>query len=130
MQKEGQNSLYRILKNVIPKNVLTKKNKAKTWEYGYNDKYDIVIISNDGTIGDIYEVNHLKIALPKSPNKSYTWDTKKENQYWRPFNYPKELKRIKSIFQWNEMPTSFKNEWVDYIEEEFDRREKGFWFYE
>ena len=129
MQKEGQNSLYRILKNVIPKNVLTKKNKAKTWEYGYNEKYDIVIISRDGTIGEIYEINHLKIALPKTPNKSYTWDTKKENQYWRPFTYPQELKRIKSIFQWNEMPTAFKNDWVDYIEEEFDRREKGFWFY-
>ena len=128
MQREGQNSLYRILKNVIPKNVLTKKNKAKTWEYGYNEKYDIVIISNDGTVGDIYEINHLKIALPATPSSAYTWDDKTENQYWRPFPYPKELKRIKSIFQWNDMPTSFKNEWVDYIESEFNRREKGFWF--
>lgn len=128
MQKEGQNSLYRILKNVIPKNILTKKNNAKTWEYGYNDKYDIVVISKDGTIGDIYLLNNLKIALPKTPSSSYTLDNSKKNQYWKPFHYPKELKRIKSIFQWNDMPTAFKNEWVDYIEEEFNRREKGFWF--
>lgn len=26
------------------------------------------------------------------------------------------------------MPSSFKSKWVDYIEEEFDRREMGFWF--
>jgi len=128
LQKEGQNSLYRILKNVIPKNILTKKNNAKTWEYGYNDKYDIVVISKDGTIGDIYLLNNLKIALPKTPSSSYTLDNSKKNQYWKPFHYPKELKRIKSIFQWNDMPTAFKNEWVDYIEEEFNRREKGFWF--
>jgi len=128
LQKEGQNSLYRILKNVIPKNILTKKNNAKTWEYGYNDKYDIVVISKDGTIGDIYLLNNLKIALPKTPASSYTLDNSKKNQYWKPFHYPKELKRIKSIFQWNDMPTAFKNEWVDYIEEEFNRREKGFYF--
>ena len=34
--------------------------------------------------------------------------------------------RINSIFQWNERPPLFKNKWVDYIEEEFDRRELGF----
>ena len=26
------------------------------------------------------------------------------------------------------MPSSFKDAWVNYIEQEFDRREEGFWF--
>jgi hypothetical protein len=26
------------------------------------------------------------------------------------------------------MPADFKNRWVDYIEQEFDCREQGFWF--
>ena len=41
---------------------------------------------------------------------------------------PRELNKISTIFQWNQMPSLFKNNWVDYIEKEFDRREQGFWF--
>ena len=103
---------------------MAKKNKAKNWEYGYNEKYDIVIISKDGTLGDIYEVQGLKIGLPKTPSKYYS----NEEKCWQPFNYPKALSKIKSIFQWNEMSSSFKDAWVSYIEQEFDRREEGFWF--
>lgn len=103
---------------------MAKKNKAKNWEYGYNEKYDIVVISKDGTLGDIYEIQGLKIGLPKTPSKYYS----NEEKCWQPFNYPKALSKIKSIFQWNEMPSSFKDAWVSYIEQEFDRREEGFWF--
>ena len=30
---------------------LTKKNSSKTWLYGYNEKYDLVVISKSGQIG-------------------------------------------------------------------------------
>jgi len=103
---------------------MAKKNKAKNWEYGYNEKYDIVIISKDGTLGDIYEVQGLRIGLPKTPSKYYS----NEEKCWQPFEYPKSLSKIKSIFQWNEMSSEFKDAWVGYIEQEFDRREEGFWF--
>ena len=104
------------------------KNKAKSWKYGYDDKYDMVIISKDGTIGEIYKISNLLIALPEEPDKVHARSRKVEDQYWEPFEYPKELAKIKSIFQWHEMPNDFKNKWVDYIETEFDRREDGFWF--
>ncbi len=103
---------------------MAKKNKAKNWEYGYNEKYDIVVISKDGTLGDIYEVQGLRIGLPKTPSKYYS----NEEKCWQPFEYPKSLSKIKSIFQWNEMSSDFKDAWVGYIEQEFDRREEGFWF--
>ncbi len=128
MQNEDPNSLCRVITKVIPQSVLSRKNKAKTWAYGYDSKYDIVVISKDGTIGDIYEINHLKIALPSTPKKCYSRSNKSLEQYWESFDYPKELSKVKSIFQWNEMPSSFKAKWVDYIESEFDRREGGFWF--
>ena len=128
MQSENQNSLYTIVHDHIPPQVLVNKNKAKTWEYGYNEKYDMVVISKDGTIGDIYNINGLNIAIPSVTNLVYKRDNKKENQYWEPFEYPKELSNIKTIFNWHTMPKSFKDKWVDYIEEEFDRRENGFFF--
>tara|TARA_R110002020_G_scaffold193468_11_gene393842 strand:- start:3737 stop:5986 length:2250 start_codon:yes stop_codon:yes gene_type:complete len=129
LQKDDQNRLYRIIQGVVPKSVLSNKNKKKSWEYGYNEKYDIVIISTDGTLGDIYLINNLKIGLPVAPKSPFKADKDSAKQYWQPFSYPKELSRIKSIFQWNEMPAPFKAKWVDYIEEEFDRRDNGFWFY-
>ena len=128
MQKETQNSLYRIIENYIPKQVLSTKNRAKTWVYGYNEKYDVVVISKTGQIETVIEINGLKIALPKPPKEIYKRSKKKEEQYWEATEISKELHRIKSIFQWHETPDVFKGKWVDYIEEEFDRREQGFWF--
>ncbi len=73
-------------------------------------------------------INGLKIALPKAPQKIYKRDSSKKEQYWERFQYPKELFRIKSIFNWHAAPSNFKDKWVDYVEQEFDRREDGFWF--
>jgi len=128
LQSQDQNSIYKVLKNYIPNSVMANKNKAKTWKYGYNEKYKLVIISRDGTLGDIYEISNVIIGLPKTPKTFDNQKEKKENQVWTPTIQPKVLKRIQSIFQWNEMPVSFKNSWVDYIEKEFDKREEGHWF--
>ena len=54
---------------------------------------------------------------------------KKRNKYWERQEYPKELSRIKSRFDWEEYPAEFKEKWYDYIDEEFKRREQGYWFY-
>ena len=126
MLNQNLNSLYQINKVIIPKSVLQKKNKAKSWTPGYNEKYNLIVISQNGTIGDIYSVNNLNIAIPSTPKLSSK--LKPSNQFWKPTEYPKELKRVQSIFQWHETPPQFKNKWVDYIEEEFNRRENGHWF--
>ena len=127
--KDDQNRLFYVVKNRVPKIVFSNKNRAKTWIYGYSEKYDMVVISKSGQIGDIININGLYIALPLAPDN---FDTKAElnkDQYWERKNLPKELSRISSIFQWNEMASIFKNKWVDYIESEFDRRDYGYWFY-
>lgn len=128
MQSEGQNSLYRVLEGVVPVNILNSKNKKKSWKYGYDPKYDIVVISKDGTLGEIYLIEGIKIGLPLAPKKCLQRHSQPKSQYWERKDCPKELSRIQSIFQWNDMPTDFKGRWVGYIEEEFDRRENGLWF--
>jgi len=129
LQKDALNNLYQKLEDYIPKAVLAKKNKARTWLYGYNEKYDVVVISRSGEIKDVININGLCIALPKPPKEIIKNSQKNHNQYWERKELPKELSRIQSIFQWNEMPTPFKSKWVDYIETEFDKRELGHWFY-
>ena len=128
LQSQDQNKLYTPLKNVVPKAVLSNKNRAKSWIYGYDSKYDIIVISKTGEIENIIDINGLRIALPKAPKEIYKRSKKKEEQYWEAFDYPKELSRIKSIFQWHDVPDNFKGKWVDYIEGEFDKRDDGFWF--
>ena len=128
MPSQDQNSLYRVVEKAIPKHVVVNKNRARTWAYGYDPKYDVVVISKTGQIGEVYEINGLRVALPKVPKEVYSRSKKKEEQYWESFEYSKDLKRIKSIFQWHSTPNTFKSKWVEYIESEFDRREEGFWF--
>ncbi len=123
MQKEGLHNLHRVLDNYIPKGILKKKNRNKSWQYGYDEKYDLVIISKTGEVGEVYDINGLRIGLPKTP-ESLQRDTNK----WERKNYPKALLKIQSIFQWNEQPNTFKAKWIDYIEDEFDKREQGYWF--
>tara|TARA_R110002074_G_scaffold181754_1_gene346466 strand:- start:535 stop:2784 length:2250 start_codon:yes stop_codon:yes gene_type:complete len=129
LQNEGQdNVLYKDVQDYVPKAVLTNKNKNKSWKYGYDEKYDLVIISKTGEIENIINIQGLIIALPKCPKKIYSRSKSKENQYWERIDIPKPLSKIQSIFQWNEMPSEFKSSWVDYIENEFDNREFGYWF--
>jgi hypothetical protein len=117
-----------VLDGYVPSNVITNKNRNKSWLYGYDPKYDMVIISKTGMIGDIINVRGLVIALPAVPKNVYKRSKTTSEQYWKRNEIPKPLERITSIFQWNEKPTDFKNLWVDYIEGEFDKRELGYWF--
>ena len=119
-----EQSLYKVLKDNIKPKVLKRMNRYKKWEYGYNDEHDVVVISKDGTVGEIYEIQNLKIALPKASNV-YSFDS----NTWEYTEYPKELKKIKSVFDWEQYPLDFKEKWYDYIDNEFNKREQGFWFY-
>jgi hypothetical protein len=125
LQKEG---LYRVVKDYVPLNAITKKNNIRSWKYGYNEQYDMVVISKTGQIGEIINISGLAIALPAAPKECLQRHSSKSEQYWERADLPKELSKIQSIFQWNDMPTEFKDRWVDYIEQEFDYRENGFWF--
>ena len=104
-------------------NTIHRLNKSKSWKYGYDKENDIVVISRTGQIGEIYEIQNLKIALPLKPKEVANTDNR-----WRPSEYPKELKNIKTIFDWQPYPEEFKSKWEPYIDQEFTRREEGYWF--
>ena len=121
-------TLYSEIKDVINPKILSKQNRLKKWEYGYNKDYDFIVISKTGKIGKIIEIQNLRIALP-AEDECYKRSENKEEQYWEQFEYSKELKRIKSRFDWEKYPADFREEWWDYIDEEFKRRDEGFWFF-
>ena len=114
-----------LIKSISPirLNTIKRFNKLNKWEYGYNKDYDVVVISKSGKIGEIVEIQNLKIALPAAPKEI------ENNSRWTPHEYPDELKKIKTRFDWETYPDAFKNKWYAYIDREFTRREEGHWFY-
>jgi len=117
-----EQTLYSII-TPIKQTTISRLNKSKKWSYGYNREHDIIVISKNGQIGDIYQIQNLKIALPKTPAK-----INKSNDKWVVEELPKELKRIQSVFDWRDYPDDFKEKWEPYIDEQFRRREEGHWF--
>ena len=121
-------TLWKEIKDVVNPKILAKNNRHKKWSYGYNEDYDFIVISKTGKIGQIIEIQNLRIALP-AIDESYKRSKNKEEQHWEKFEYPKELQRIKTRFDWEEYPNDFKEKWYEYIDEEFKRREEGFSFF-
>ena len=115
--------LYKIVEPV-KKTTISRLNKKRLWKYGYNKEHDIVVISKTGKIGNILEIQGLRIALPLLPLQLHESKLNK----WQKIKYPKELSKLKNIFDWRNYPEESKDKWYDFIDEEFKRRDEGFWF--
>ena len=88
----------------IKKTTISRLNKSKKWKYGYDKEHDIVIISKTGKIGEIYEIQGLRIGLPLEPKEVYAHPKNK----WVKFDQPKDLERLKNIFDWRSYPEDQK----------------------
>ncbi len=111
----------------IKVNTLNRLNKSKSWNYGYNKENDVVVISKTGQIGQVLEIQGLKIALPLAPKTIYSAG-KVKDQKWRRFDENPAFKKIQTVFDWQEYPDDFKEANYPYIDQEFKRRDEGFWF--
>jgi len=118
-----EQSLVKIIEP-IKRTTISRLNKSKKWKYGYDKEHDVVVISKTGQIGEVVEIQNLRIALPKQPVRVHVHELNK----WVRFEQPKEIERLKNIFDWRNYPEEQKEQWFDYIDEEFKRRDEGFWF--
>ena len=117
-----EQTLYKIVEPV-KKTTISRLNKKRKWKYGYDKEHDIVVISKTGKIGQILEIQGLRIGLPSEPQQ-----LRVHNNKWQKVEYPKELRKLKNIFDWRSYPEESKDKWYDFIDEEFKRREEGYWF--
>ena len=86
-----EQSLVKIIEP-IKKTTISRLNKSKKWKYGYNKEHDVIVISKTGQIGEILEIQNLRIALPRVPGNVF----KHEKNKWVKQEYPKELSRLKN----------------------------------
>ncbi len=82
-------------------------------------------------MGEVISLHGLDIALPKVPKKSdiLFHDLPKKLQMWKRTDVPQELSRVRSMDEWFEKPAEFRRSFSPYIEQEFERRRNGVWFY-
>ena len=121
-------TLFVVHKDHLKNKRVKKDNKYKRFKYGYNTDLDCVVISRDGTLGDIYEVQGLRIGVPMSPNKMDGQELPKGDQVFVPTRRPASLDKIKSIFEFKTYDDNIKEKYAEYIETEWNRRTDGYWF--
>ena len=113
----------------IDKNTLNRINRKKGFTYGYNEEYDFVCISNDGTVGEFYNIQGLVVGIPLPSNIHNRNKKDKTKQYWERLPVPQEKATMK-ISNWQEYlrKPELHKELDSYIDTEFNRRYDGFWF--
>ena len=123
-----QQSLYAIHTDHLKDRKVKKNNRYKKFEYGYNSDIDCVVISRDGTLGEIYEIQGLRVGLPMPGKEISGQELKKDKQVFIQTPKPTSLKKLKSINDFHALQEDQKKNYYKYIDTEFDRRDNGYWF--
>jgi hypothetical protein len=91
----------------------------------------IVNICPQGTSGDIVVYGDLSIQLPKQPKKQdiLFHNRPTQEQRWERTELPEELRKVNSMEEWMTMPETFRKKYTPYIQQEYERRRKGLWFF-
>ena len=121
-------TLYTVHSDHLADKKVKHTNKHKNFKYGYNEDLDCVIISKDGTLGNIYNIQGLKVGLPKTPDKIDGEDLKKVDQVFKVANKPESLSKLKTIYDFQNVSEDIKEKYYGYINNEFNRRDAGYWF--
>ena len=138
--KSYRRSLHTVLDNVIPQSVIDAGNKLATkpkdkwaWKYGYNKEFDVVIISKDGTIGQIIEIEGLAIALPAQPKSIRNQNLAPNEQKWYRYDVPKDLQFFDKYYKDEQNPENKLAEILDkhhkFIDADIKRKFEGDWFW-
>lgn len=85
---------------------------------GYIKEDDVVSIAYDGTIGEVIDIDGLKVRLPKAPPKTKVWkrNSRKEYQYFERQELPRGLK------------PETEDSYEEFINEQYTIKREGFWF--
>ena len=121
-------TLYNVISDHLDDKKVKKNNKLKKYKYGYDKDLDCVIISKDGTLGEIYEIQGLKVGLPQIPESVDGGKLKKDKQVFTRRERPESLSKIKTLYDFKQYPDDLKEKYYDYINGEFTRRDNGYWF--
>ena len=134
IDKSYRENLHVVVEDHIPQGVIDENNKKKSWAYGYNPEYDMVVISKDGTIGEIISIETLKIALPAPPKGKIRFEgLANTEQKWQRYPVPDDLVHFDKFYGNEKNVESKINEiWLKhkkFIDDDFEKIDVGCFFY-
>lgn len=132
IDKSYRESLHTVVKNYIPQEVIDKGNKEKSWFWGFHKSYNIVVISHDGTLGEIVRINGLVIGLPLQPDKIRKDNLADKDQMWSRYAVPQDLSMFDKLYK-DEVNIESKLREVHvknsaFIKDDFKKIKQGDWF--
>lgn len=130
--KSYRKNLHQKIYNHVPEEEIKKRNADKSWKYGGCDEYNMVVISKDGTIGEVLSICELLIALPSVPNHVRFQEMRDEDQKWGRYSIPNELINFDKIYKdeanieakWKEIDKKH----LKFIQADIKRKFNGDWF--
>ena len=132
INKSYRRSLHKVVLNHVPQDVIEKGNIKKSWTYGYNAEYDFVVVSKDGTLGEIISIEGLVIGLPSVPNKLRFEELPEYDQKWSRYKVPADLMFFDKIYKDEKNTDAKYGEIVKkhkvFIDSDFKRKFNGDWF--
>lgn len=134
IDKSYRENLHVVVEDHVPLEVIEANNKKKAWVYGYNPEYDMVIVSKDGTIGEIISIETLMIALPAIPKGKIRFEgLANTEQKWGRYEVPDDLIHFDKFYGKEKNIESKINEIFHkhkkFIDEDFERIDVGCFFY-
>lgn len=128
------------VEGVIPDKERKAKNNMKLWDYGYHPEIDAVVISKNGTLGEIYDVQGLRIGFPEQPEpeKILNYGKREKDQKWTREELPDELTDIEISKATADIkdPEAIQNyiydlyeKYEDFIGRHYEIRNEGLWVY-
>lgn len=132
IDRSYRENLHTVLENHVPQSVIEKLNAKKQWKHGYNRECNMVVISFDGTIGQIIEIGGLNIALPSTPKSIRFDDIPQRDQKWSRYKVHDELMKFDKYYGKEKNIESKINEVFlrrkGFIDSDFKKIEEGDWF--
>jgi hypothetical protein len=61
-----------LIKSIEPvkRTTITRMNRGKKWKYGYNKEHDLIVLSHNGTIGEMINIQKTS-GLSRNILKNY-----------------------------------------------------------
>lgn len=149
MNKDYRGSIAEKLETyeIVPKVIYEKKNKDKSWEYRKYPDIDpnFICISKDGTIGEIFRIGGLIIAIPSKKGKEVVnSDSPSLEAKWKRTDIPADFLQLEEDYREDieaaanhkkkEVRAEYKSQrkilikkHINFINKEFDKRKYGFY---
>lgn len=132
VDKSYRRNLHKKVYDYVDPELVFERNKTKSWKYGRDKDLNLIVISKNGTIGQIININGLHIALPAQPIEIRNQNLRQPDQKFRRYKVPDDLMYFDKFYGKEEdidaIIGQIYTKHKDYIDTDINKIFDGDWF--